>query len=74
MDFNFTSGCFGTGPGELNVSSSMGVLNLHSFFMEYDSTNIFTVEVTKEDGYGRLAVYEQEITIVPGDPQQLHIE
>ena len=74
VDFNFTGGCFGTGPGELNVSSATGILNLHSFFLEYGSTNVFTVHVTKEDGYDRLAVFDQAVRVVDGVPPELNVE
>lgn len=73
-DFNFTGGCFGTGPGQLAVSNLTGILELDSFVMLYQSQNIFTVEVIKDDGSGRSAKYVQAVTIVAGDPPELNIE
>ncbi|XP_076456106.1 polycystin-1-like protein 2 [Babylonia areolata] len=73
-DFNVTKGCFGTGPGRLQVGGNLtAVLELDSYLMEFGSTNVFSVEVAKSDGTGRTAVYEQAVTIVPGDPPDLTI-
>ena len=49
------------------------MLELHSFFMLYGRTAVFRVEVWKDDGTGRVAMYEQAVTIVAGDPPDLNI-
>lgn len=70
MNFTKIGGCFGTGAGRLRSDQS-GILWVDSFFLMYQSVNVFTVWVKKGD---RLAVYEQAVTVVEGDPPDLKIE
>nr|KAG5695089.1 hypothetical protein BaRGS_015065 [Batillaria attramentaria] len=70
VDYDANGGCFGTGVGEL-LSDVEGILEVNSFFLEYLSTNVFVVEVRKDE---RVSVYEQAVTIVAGDPPELNIE
>ncbi|XP_035695689.1 uncharacterized protein LOC118429314 [Branchiostoma floridae] len=61
-------GCFGTGPGRLNVSA--GVMTLNTFWFFANMTYVFRFRVTKGD---RVGWFEQAVYISPGDPPELII-
>ncbi|XP_078692132.1 polycystin family receptor for egg jelly-like [Branchiostoma floridae x Branchiostoma belcheri] len=61
-------GCYGTGPGRLNVSA--GVTTLNTFWFFANMTYVFRIRVTKGD---RVGWFEQAVYISPGDPPELII-
>ncbi|XP_078610817.1 polycystin-1-like [Branchiostoma floridae x Branchiostoma japonicum] len=61
-------GCYGTGPGRLNISA--GVMTLNTFWFFANMTYVFRFRVTKGD---RVGWFEQAVYISPGDPPELII-
>ncbi|XP_067671591.1 polycystin-1-like [Haliotis asinina] len=65
---NTSTGCFGTGIGKLPWTE--GNVSFNTRQLEFDTTNIFRVEVTVGD---RIASFEQAVTIVEGDPREFQL-
>jgi hypothetical protein len=61
-------GCFGTGIGRLAITS--GVFELPGHFLGPKSVNVFRLVV--KDGT-RVAMFEQEVHVVDGDPPVFNI-
>ncbi|KAK3091662.1 hypothetical protein FSP39_021645 [Pinctada imbricata] len=70
VNATYDGGCFGTGPGILNMTKTISKIELSSLLFQPESANVIEVYIRKDTRQGS---FKQVLNIVNGDPPSLNI-